>query len=283
MEIIAGKGLSNGYSYFSWIVIVSVGLSSLGLVLLYRNQNLLLYIPNPPGLPKEPQHNPRGYRQPSDWSRSTGLLSQNSIDSIIYEDQMLTTKDGVKIHTWLMLQSEESNESIPTLIYFHGNAGNMGLRLPHAARVLAFSKMNILMMDYRGFGSSEGTPSEEGINIDADTVLEYVSTHPKLKGSPIIVFGRSLGGAVSIALAHRFPDLVNSIVLENTFLSISAMVDILMPWISWAKEYVLRISWNSDVLISSLKHPILFISGTLPVPLHLNLNWSHLVTLNYNR
>lgn len=74
-------------------------------------------------------------------------------------------------------------------------------------------------------------------------------------------FGRSLGGAVSIALADRFPHLVDGLIVENTFLSISAMVDVLMPFLKHLKHIALRINWDSDVKIQNLKQPIMFIAG----------------------
>ena len=83
----------------------------------------------------------------------------------------------------------------------------------------------------------------------------------RLQGSPLIAFGRSLGGAVSIALAARRPDDIQAVIVENTFLSVSAMVDTLMPAVAFLKSIVLRIGWNSGSLIGTLKQPILFISG----------------------
>ena len=90
---------------------------------------------------------------------------------------MVETSDGEKIHTWLMLQ--DNAEECPTLIYFHGNAGNMGFRLQNAAMTYAKVKLNILMMDYRGYGKSTGTPNEPGLQLDAEAVLRHVRTHPR--------------------------------------------------------------------------------------------------------
>jgi abhydrolase domain-containing protein 13 len=112
-----------------------------------------------------------------------------------------------------------------------------------------------------GYGKSTGQPSEKGLQMDADAVLKYAKAHPRLANSPIIVFGRSLGGAVSVYLAHKHPDLVKAVILENTFLSVGAMVDVLMPFFKPIKWLVLNIKWNSDEKICDLVQPILFISG----------------------
>lgn len=82
-----------------------------------------------------------------------------------------------------------------------------------------------------------------------------------IDSSKIVVFGRSLGGAVSIYLAEKESSRVAGVILENTFLSISAMVDALMPFLTIIKPLVLRIGWNSELAIQKLRQPILFIAG----------------------
>jgi len=91
----------------------------------------------------------------------------------------------------------------------------------------------------------------------------FLVTIIRLDPNTIIVFGRSLGGAVSVSLACRHPAKVSAVILENTFLSIAAMVDVLMPFVSSVKNLVLRIGWNNDVRIQQLAQPILFISGNV--------------------
>eukprot|EP00607_Mallomonas_marina_P008257 CAMPEP_0182417158 /NCGR_PEP_ID=MMETSP1167-20130531/1550_1 /TAXON_ID=2988 /ORGANISM="Mallomonas Sp, Strain CCMP3275" /LENGTH=463 /DNA_ID=CAMNT_0024590499 /DNA_START=161 /DNA_END=1552 /DNA_ORIENTATION=- len=258
------------------LVIVG-GIGVFAIALLYANQDKMLYIPNPPGFPKEPRSNPRGFSSPSEWTRR-GRRCKHKTDpqSIPYEEHFLETSDGKKIHVWLLLQ--DNSMDVPTIIYFHGNAANMGLRLKNVAEMYAVTGANILMMDYRGYGSSEGVPSEKGLNIDASTVLLFACTHPKLKGSPMVAFGRSLGGAVSLSLSSNHPTLVDGIILENTFTSVAEMVDVLMPWVARLKHLVLRIGWHSDRVIASLSQPILFISGDsdqLVPPSHMTSLYHH--------
>lgn len=85
---------------------------------------------------------------------------------IDFEERHIETADGEKLHAWLLIQREDSNKK-PTLLYFHGNAGNMGFRLTNAVEMFRNS-MNVLMVDYRGYGASTGTPTEKGLNLDAD-------------------------------------------------------------------------------------------------------------------
>jgi fermentation-respiration switch protein FrsA (DUF1100 family) len=114
-------------------------------------------------------------------------------------DRFLTTADGVRIHAWLA----SPPDPIATLVWSHGNGGNIGNRteilLELAARNLA-----VLAYDYRGYGHSEGTPDEAGVYRDAEAAYDEV----RASGVPaerIICFGESLGGAVSIRLATERP------------------------------------------------------------------------------
>jgi hypothetical protein len=232
-------------------------------VVLYFNQEKLLYHPNPPGTPKKPEENPEGCKAPSEWNKKGYSMYDprraDEADPIPFEDVLVETVDGEKIHTWLLLQ--DNAEYVPTLIYFHGNAANMGFRLQNAADMYGISKLNILMMDYRGYGKSTGVPTEKGLQLDGEAVLNYALKHPRLSKSPMVVFGRSLGGAVCMYLAEKFPSEVAAVIVENTFLSVGAMVDILLPFLRPLKPYVLKIKWDNDRKIPQVKQPILFISG----------------------
>jgi pimeloyl-ACP methyl ester carboxylesterase len=136
---------------------------------------------------------------------------------------------------------------------------------------------NVLMMDYRGYGMSSGTPSEKGIIMDAESVLDFAKTHPLLVDSPIILFGRSLGGAVSLSLYERRPSDVNSIILENAFLSVSDMVDVYFPFMRYAqavKKKLLVMEWNNTKKIQEVTVPILFVAGKQGIKLILRINIS---------
>jgi fermentation-respiration switch protein FrsA (DUF1100 family) len=120
---------------------------------------------------------------------------------------------------------------------------------------------NVLLVDYRGFGHSEGEPTETGLQLDAEAVLDAMHARDDIDSSKIFLFGRSLGGAVSVFLAEKRPHMISGLILENTFLSISSMVDTLMPWLSYVKPIVLRIDWSNERRIKKISHPILFVAG----------------------
>ena len=109
---------------------------------------------------------------------------------------------------------------------FHGNAGNIGHRVPIAKVLEENIGCNVLMLEYRGYGLSTGDPDEEGINIDAQTALDYIRQQKETQSGKIIVFGQSLGGAVAIQLVARNQEAgdIVGLVLENTFTSIRDMI-----------------------------------------------------------
>nr|CCA23070.1 serine protease family S09X putative [Albugo laibachii Nc14] len=218
------------------------------LSLLFVYQDKLLYFPSIPGAPKLTKDNPSGYRHPGEYD-------------IDYEDVMIPTEDGIRIHAWLLKQFKSL--AYPTIIFFHGNSGNIGFRLPNAVQLFRNVKCNILLVDYRGYGHSEGVPSEIGLQLDAKASLSFLRQHKEIDQSKIVVFGRSLGGAVAVYLATTAPkDEVAGVILENTFLSISSMIDAVMPALRYFKSIVLRIEWNNEERVTKLSQPILLIAGT---------------------
>ena len=108
---------------------------------------------------------------------------------------------------------------------FHGNAGNIGHRLP-ISKVLSNMGCNIVMLQYRGYGLSTGDPNEKGLTIDAQTGLDYIRQRDDLKKTKIVVYGQSLGGAVGTGLVARNQAQgdIAGLILENTFLSIRKMI-----------------------------------------------------------
>lgn len=109
---------------------------------------------------------------------------------------------------------------------FHGNAGNIGHRIPIAKVLEENTGCSVLMLEYRGYGMSTGTPNEEGLMIDAQTGLDWIRSSDETKGNKIIVYGQSLGGAVGIQLVDRNQESgdVAGLILENTFTSIRKMI-----------------------------------------------------------
>lgn len=113
----------------------------------------------------------------------------------------------------------------------------------------------------RGYGHSEGEPTEEGLKLDAKAVMAYIAQRSDIHQGRVLLFGRSLGGAVALFAAHSFPAIPAGVILENTFTSVSDMVDVVFPVLSYFKWAVLSIKWPSVDLIKTMRQPVLFISG----------------------
>ncbi len=242
------------------ILVVILGVAVLFIYQLYTNQEKLLYQPQKSeqssGLPKD---NPTPFKHP---------LEQG----LAYENIYLQTRDGERLHAWWIPQTE-APETRPTLLWFHANAGNMGLRLPNIRLYHAALGVNIFILSYRGYGESSGSPSEEGLIIDAETALTHVLGRADVDKKSVVVFGRSLGGAVAIALTNRHQDKIRALILENTFTSISELVDHIFPFLRTLrlKDALLRLKWPSMERIASITVPILFLSSehdeVVPAPL----------------
>jgi len=144
--------------------------------------------------------------------------------------------------------------------FFHGNAGNIGHRLPQAMILYKSVPANIALVSYRGYGLSQGEPSEEGLQKDAQAVLDYLWKRPDLDKSQFICFGSSIGGGVAIYLAHANQDKIQAVIVENTFTHLEDMMSVIYPFLSPFK-FLLKNKWPNRELVPDLKMGLLFLSG----------------------
>ncbi|GBM82671.1 Protein ABHD13 [Araneus ventricosus] len=181
------------------------------------------------------------------------------------ESIFLKTDDDVKIHAFFIKQDPSIIGHVPTVLYFHGNAGNIGHRLPNAQGLYQFCGCNILLLEYRGYGHSEGVPSEEGLYLDAQAGMKFLLQVPYIDKSKIIVFGRSLGGAVAIDLVthSEFAKHVLALIVENTFTSIPDVAKAMFnsKFINCLPTWAFKNQFLSLKKIKRVKTPSLFISG----------------------
>ena len=155
------------------------------------------------------------------------------------------------------------------MIFFHENAGNIGLRLDWFQLVYTNLGVNILAVAYRGFSASEGKPSQEGILLDSEAVLEYARSEDRINNERVFLIGRSLGGAVATHTVAKLTEQKNEwpkgLILENTFTSVSKMADSLFPFLKLIpnlKNRMLRLDWDSTKRIGNIKMPILIVAGS---------------------
>jgi len=131
------------------------------------------------------------------------------------QDVELRAADGSRLHAWF-LPAPEGTAARGTVLHLHGNAANVSNHLPLVAWLPA-QGFNVLMLDYRGFGRSEGRPTLDGVVDDAAVALDYLRTRPGVDGQRLIVYGQSLGGATALRLLARDAGGVRLCVIEAAF------------------------------------------------------------------
>lgn len=140
-----------------------------------------------------------------------------------FEDVRIEASDGVALHGWFI-----TGRSKRVLLFFHGNAGNISHRLDS---IRQFQKLglSILIIDYRGYGQSEGKPNESGIYRDALAAWHYLTVERGLAADDVVIFGRSLGGSVAAWLAaqHR----PHALIVESSFTSVPDVAQEIYPWL----------------------------------------------------
>jgi fermentation-respiration switch protein FrsA (DUF1100 family) len=143
------------------------------------------------------------------------------------EDLELHLADGTLIHSWWYPTKDWKPEDGATL-YFHGNAGNLSHRGGVADRWQREMGQAVLMVDYPGFGRSEGTPSETGCFAAADAGYEWLTREKRVPADQIFIYGGSLGGAVAVDLASRHRH--RALILVDTFASMPEMAHYVIPY-----------------------------------------------------
>lgn len=180
-----------------------------------------------------------------------------------YEELSLRTPDEVNLHAFLVKPSNKQYKPKATILMFHGNAGNIGHRLPIAKILSDDLGYYTFFVEYRGYGFSTGDPNEKGLNIDAQTALDYIRNRDDLKKTKIIIYGQSLGGAVAINLVEKNQEQgdIAGLILENTFLSIRSLIPSILPPARYLAGLCHQL-WPSDESLPKIQGiPILFLSG----------------------
>ncbi len=170
--------------------------------------------------------------------------------SLDYEEITLTTSDGVELNAWWI----PSPNARATLLFLHGNAGNISHRLD-SINIFHQLGLSVLIIDYRGYGKSTGTPSEQGTYIDSETAWTYLTKEKNISPDNIIIFGRSLGGAVAIWLAEKHPP--TALIVESSFTSIADVGKHYYPYLP--TSLLARIKYPSIKRVSNINSPVLVI------------------------
>jgi hypothetical protein len=211
-------------------------LASLGLLLylavalyLYLNQTNLIHLPHLP---------------------SRDVEATPTRIGLAYQQVSLISEDGVTLDGWFVPHDNPR----ATLLFFHGNAGNISHRLDSLS-IFNSLGLSVLIFDYRGYGRSGGKPSEKGLYRDARAAWHYLTEERAIPGDSIILFGRSLGGAIATYLGAEH--VVMGLVLESTFTSAPDMAAELYPWLPVRR--LTRYQYNTLERMTSIRSPVMVI------------------------
>jgi uncharacterized protein len=178
------------------------------------------------------------------------------IDTVLPGGEQVTfpTEDRLILTGWYL---PAPGDTETTVIVFNGNAGNRSHRAP-LARALTDQGLAVLLIDYRGYGGNPGSPSEEGLLLDAAAALAYLETRPDVEMDRLVYFGESLGAAVALRLAADHPPA--ALVLRSPFTSLAEVGAAHYPLlpVSW----LLRDRYVNTDLMAHIETPLLIVLGT---------------------
>lgn len=223
----------------SGIVLVAVAVYVALGAFMYFFQSRLLYLPNIP---------------------SRAHMATPAALGLDYDSVRIDTDDGVTLDAWFVPAANARG----TLLFFHGNAGNIGDRLESLA-IFHRLGLNCLIIDYHGYGKSEGSPGEAQSYLDAEAAWEHLLQARGFKPEEIVIFGRSLGGGVAAWLAARVKPA--GLILESTFTSVPDMAAKVYPF--FPVRLLARIRLDAKTAVASVTAPVLVIhsAGDEIVPL----------------
>lgn len=167
-----------------------------------------------------------------------------------YEPVSLVTSDGITLSAWFVPAEDPRG----TVLFCHGNAGNISHRL-ESIEIFYQLDLNVFIFDYRGYGQSAGRPSEQGTYGDAEAAWTYLVQERGIAPSDIVLFGRSLGGAVAAWLAQeRAP---GALILESTFTSVPDLAAKLYP--IFPVRLLARFRYDARHYLANVDCPVLVV------------------------
>jgi fermentation-respiration switch protein FrsA (DUF1100 family) len=170
------------------------------------------------------------------------------------EEVAFDTADGLHISGWLFTVDDADRAS--AVIVFHGNAGNRAHRIPLAIALRRIG-LQVLLFDYRGYGGNPGSPTEQGLEMDARAAREFLINQRGVEPGRLIYFGESLGTGVAVKLATEHPPA--ALILRSPYTSMADIGQHHYPWLP--VRLLLRDRYDSLTQISRVKAPLLIIAG----------------------
>lgn len=172
---------------------------------------------------------------------------------LAYQDIYFTTADNVRLNGWFIPHPQAS----VTMIWFHGNAGNIADRVDNIKLLHDRTGINIFIFDYRGYGRSPGSSSETTTYLDGEAAMHFVRAQLQVESKNLVIFGRSLGAAVAAEMASRHDS--RAVILESPFVSIKEMAKVVLPAVPIGR----LLSAKFDVIekVGKITAPMLVLHG----------------------
>jgi fermentation-respiration switch protein FrsA (DUF1100 family) len=211
------------------VIVTAAGAYVALLLFVWFGQSSLLYLPSLPT------------RELAATPQSIGLA---------YDDVTLRTEDGVRLHGWFV----PAPTPRATLLFFHGNAGNISHRLD-SLRIFHRLGLSVFIFDYRGYGRSDGSPSEAGTRNDARAAWRYITDTRAVPASEVVLFGRSLGAAIAAWLAGQYRP--GALIVESTFTSVPDMASELYWWLP--ARHLARFQYATRDYLKATMCPVLVV------------------------
>ena len=208
------------------IILTFISIYSLLIILVYIFQSKLIFFPD------------------------KNLIAIPDYYSLKFEDVEFRTSDDLILHGWYI----PTDSAKYTILFCHGNAGNISHRLESIKQFHELG-LNVFIFDYRGYGKSEGSISEEGTYIDAQAAWDYLVKEENLIPENIIIFGRSLGAAIACDLATKQKPA--ALIMESAFASVPHLAAKLYPF--FPVRWLSRFKYNNLKKTKNIKYPVMFI------------------------
>lgn len=210
------------------LLLAAVACYAVLVLVVYLMQARMLYLPDVPGRSLD--------RTPADIGAD-------------YRDVSIRTSDGVRLHGWFL-----PGDSDRVLLFFHGNAGNISHRLESLRQFLQLG-LSVLIIDYRGYGRSEGRTTEQGIYRDAEAAWQYLVDDNDTPEGRIVLFGRSMGASAAAYLASRHRP--QALVIESSFTSVPDIAGEYYPWLP--VRWLSRIQHSAEDFVRQAECPVLVV------------------------
>ena len=183
-----------------------------------------------------------------------------------FEDVYFPAADGTQLHGWFI-----PGRGDDTLVWFHGNAANISNRVYNIMLLYQHVGANVFIFDYRGYGRSEGKPSEKGLYSDGEGVLEYLRSRDDIDHDRLVLFGRSLGGCIvaELAMRHR----VKAVILESSFTSVDAMARYNRPAIAFfiPSRLLIKSRFDSIKKMPLIHSPLMVVHGDMDITVPISM------------